>query len=156
MTDLTDTERAAMDDVLDRACALHAQDGDGPVFTAAIVRDGQILAQAKNEVAETGDPTRHAEVVAIGAAAAAAGGRDLSGATLLASCQPCEMCLAAMRWAGIDRVIYAAQKPHIEDEFFRFPGLDLSDFLSATPAEITAIGGIGEDRVLHIYGKDRA
>ena len=74
--------------VTDRACALHAQ-GRDIVFTAAIVKDGKVIAEARNEVAETGDVSRHAEVVAIAQAAAATGSRDLSGATLIASCQPC-------------------------------------------------------------------
>lgn len=153
MTALTDLERTTMEDVTEHACNLHA-DGKDIVFTAAIIKDGEVIVQAKNEVGETGDVSRHAEVVAIAQASDKLGTRDLSGAVLLASCQPCEMCLATMRWAKIDRVIFAAQKRNIRDEFFRFPGLDLQDFLAASPADITAIGGICEEDVLHIYGKD--
>lgn len=153
MTALTDLERTTMEDVTEHACNLHA-DGKDIVFTAAIIKDGEVIVQAKNEVGETGDVSRHAEVVAIAQASDKLGTRDLSGAVLLASCQPCEMCLATMRWAKIDRVIFAAQKRNIRDEFFRFPGLDLQDFLAASPVDITAIGGICEEDVLHIYGKD--
>ena len=147
---LTDLEQEVMQEVTDHACRLHA-DGRDIVFTAAIIKDGKVICHARNEVGDTGDVSRHAEVVAIAKAAQEMDTRDLAGATLLASCQPCEMCLATMRWAKIDRVIFAAQKAHIAKEFFRFPGLELSDFLNATDAEITAIGGVAEDRVLHIY-----
>ena len=153
MTALTDIERTTMEDVTEHACNLHA-DGKDIVFTAAIIKDGEVIVQAKNEVGETGDVSRHAEVVAIAQASDKLGTRDLSGSVLLASCQPCEMCLATMRWAKIDRIIFAAQKRNIRDEFFRFPGLDLQDFLAASPVDITAIGGICEEDVLHIYGKD--
>ena len=153
MTEPTDLERRTMEDVTEHACNLHA-DGKDIVFTAAIIKDGEVIVQARNEVGDTGDVSRHAEVVAIAQASEKLGTRDLSGAVLLASCQPCEMCLATMRWAKIDRVVFAAQKRNIRDEFFRFPGLDLGDFLAASPVEITAIGGICEEDVLHIYGKD--
>lgn len=143
-------EVAAMNAVTDHACRLHAE-GKDIVFTAAIVKDGRIIAEARNEVAETDDPSRHAEVVVIAKAAAALGDRDLSGATLLASCQPCEMCLATMRWAGIDRVIFAAQQAHIAKGFFRFPKLTIADFHAACDGAFTYLGGVGEERVAHIY-----
>ena len=146
----TDLERRTMKEVADHACDLHA-DGKDIVFTAAVIHDGKVIARARNEVSDTGDVSRHAEVVALARAAEALGDRDLSGATLLASCQPCEMCLAAMRWAEVDRVIFGARKENVGDAFFRFPGLDLADFLKATDAQITAIGGVEEDAVLHIY-----
>lgn len=152
MTDLTLTalERDTMRAVTDHACALH-EDGKDIVFTAAVILEGEVIARAKNEVAEQGDPSRHAEVVAIAKAAAAAGSRDLSGATLLASCQPCEMCLSAMRWAGISRVIFAAQQANIDAAFFRFPRLTINDFHTACGGCFDWKGGIDEDRVRHIY-----
>ena len=154
MTGLSPLERRTMGEVADHACALAAE-GRDIVFTAAVIHDGAVIARARNEVGDTGDVSRHAEVVALADAAQALGGRDLSGATLLASCQPCEMCLAAMGWAGITRVIFGAQKAHVDPAFFRFPGLELADFLAAAPEPITAIGGIEEARLLPIYRKDR-
>lgn len=147
---MTDAERDAMRDVTDHACALHAA-GSDIVFTAAVVLDDQVIATARNEVSDSDDPSRHAEVVAIDQAAKAAGDRDLSGATLLASCQPCEMCLATMRWAGIGRVIFAAQQENIADAYFRFPKLKISDFHAACDGVFDYLGGVQEDRVAHIY-----
>ncbi|MHA6347254.1 deaminase [Roseivivax sp. CAU 1761] len=142
-------ERAALDAVLDRAVA-RARPGGGPVFTAAIVRDGRVIALCDNEVDRDGDPSRHAEIVAIAAAAREAGGPDLSGATLVASMQPCEMCLAAMRWAGIGRLVFAMTQERAPD-FFRFPGLGLADFARASGDAFGWVGGLDADRVAHIY-----
>ncbi len=146
----TGAERAAMREVTDHACAL-AADGHDIVFTAAIVKDGQVIATARNEVGDTDDVSRHAEVVVIGKAAKLTGSRDLSGTTLIASCQPCEMCLSTMRWAQIDRVIFAAQQANTSDAFFRFPKLTISDFHAACDGAFDWHGGLDEDRVAHIY-----
>ena len=56
------------------------------------------------------DPTAHAEVVAIRAAARALGSHDLSGAVLYTSCEPCPMCLGAAWWARVDRIVFAADR----------------------------------------------
>lgn len=149
----TDLERKAMRAVTDHACQL-AQEGHNIIFTAAIVKDGQIIAQARNEAADTNDVSRHAEVVAIAKATDALGTRDLSGATLIASCQPCEMCLATMRWARIDRVIFAAQQENTKREYFRFPGLKITDYHAACDGCFDWCGGLDEDRVAHIYAKE--
>ncbi len=147
---MTDAERDAMRGVTDHACALH-DNGHDIVFTAAVVLDDRVVATARNEVGDTGDPSRHAEVVAIARAAQAAGRRDLSGATLIASCQPCEMCLATMRWAGIGRVIFAAQQQNIDSAYFRFSALKIADFHAACDGCFDWLGGVQEDRVAHIY-----
>lgn len=151
----TEAEQAAMHAVVDQACALHAQ-GKDIVFTAAIIWQGEVIVQARNEVADTNDVSRHAEVVAIAQAADKIGQRDLAGATLIASCQPCEMCLSAMRWAGIGRVIFAAQQANADAAFFRFPGLTLPDFHAACGGDFDWHGGLQEDRVAHIYAPGAA
>lgn len=152
---LTAAERDAMRQVADHALALHAK-GRDIVFTAAIVKDGTILVQARNEVGDTNDVSRHAEVVAMARATDILGTRDLSGCTLLASCQPCEMCLSAMRWAGIDRVIFGAQQVNADDAFFRFPQLRITDFHRACDGAFDWQGGVEEDRIAHIYAPGAA
>ena len=81
--------------------------GFGGPFGAVVVRDGVVIADGWNEVTSAKDPTAHAEVVAIRRACAALDAFSLSGSTLYASCEPCPMCLAAMYWARIDRLVYA-------------------------------------------------
>ncbi|NLE96566.1 MAG: nucleoside deaminase [Propionibacterium sp.] len=81
-------------------------DGSGPFGAVLVTRSGAWF-RGVNMVTRDDDPTAHAEVVAIRAAAAAEG-FDLSGATMYASCQPCPMCLGASMWARVDALVYAA------------------------------------------------
>jgi len=81
--------------------------GRGP-FGAVVVRGGEVIGRGWNAVVETRDPTAHAEIMAIREAARALGTHDLSGCTLYASCEPCPMCLAAIHWARMDRICFAA------------------------------------------------
>jgi tRNA(Arg) A34 adenosine deaminase TadA/CheY-like chemotaxis protein len=82
-------------------------DNCGGPFGAIIVRDGRIVAEGWNQVTSTGDPTAHAEMVAIRAATRALGDYQLAGCEIYTSCEPCPMCLAAIYWARLDRVFYA-------------------------------------------------
>ena len=84
-------------------------DGGGP-FGAVIVRDGTVIARAGNRVVPGHDPTAHAEVMAIRMAAAGSGTHDLSDCVIYASCEPCPMCLGAIYWAGIRRIVYASDR----------------------------------------------
>lgn len=71
----------------------NVNNGGGP-FGAVIARDGEIVATGVNRVTANNDPTAHAEVSAIRAAAAALGTFDLSDCEIFTSCEPCPMCLA--------------------------------------------------------------
>lgn len=99
------------DDFMRRAIALGAAcrkaDGDRP-FGAVIVRDGRIIGEGRNEAGSLKDPTAHSEMTAIRAASARLGSADLAGTEIYTSGEPCPMCAAAIAWAGIGRVIYAA------------------------------------------------
>ena len=75
-----------------------------------IVKEDEVVAEGWNGVVDGIDPTAHAEIQAIRAAAKKLNTHDLSGCTIYASCEPCPMCLAAIYWARIDRVVYAATK----------------------------------------------
>ena len=79
----------------------------GRPFGAVLVRDGEVIAAAVNEIHATSDPTSHAEMNAIRAASRQLGSPDLSGCAVYASGHPCPMCLAAMRLSGVDKVFYA-------------------------------------------------
>ena len=71
---------------------------------------GEIIARGCNQVTSSGDPTAHAEVVAIRAAARALGTFTLAGCTIFASCEPCPMCLGAIYWARLDRLYFACTR----------------------------------------------
>jgi tRNA(Arg) A34 adenosine deaminase TadA len=80
--------------------------GQGGPFGACIVRDGLIVAVAHNRVLASGNPTQHAEVVAIGRAARRLGTHVLEGCTIYSTTEPCPMCFAAIHWARIDRIVF--------------------------------------------------
>ena len=88
------------------AIALAAQ-ADRP-FGAVIVRDRQVLARGLNLGKKLQDPTAHGEMVAIRRFLAERGPEELRGTTLYTSGEPCAMCMGAIIWCGISRVVYAA------------------------------------------------
>lgn len=143
----TDQEDSAMCDAIDRALQATMQSGKAGI-AAAVLRDGRIVATGENEVQLQSDPTKHAEMVAITRAAAALEGTDLSGCTIISTLQPCEMCLAAIRFAGISRIVFAARQENVPAKYFAFPHLKIEDFQNG---EFEFLGGVYEDRVLHLY-----
>ena len=84
--------------------------GEVPI-AALIVRDGQVLAQAHNFRELWQDPTAHAEVIAIRAAATALGTWRLTGTTLYVTVEPCSMCIGAIILARVSRVVFGAWDP---------------------------------------------
>jgi tRNA(adenine34) deaminase len=84
--------------------------GDVPIG-AAILRDGELLAAAGNERERRRDPTAHAEVLAIRAAAEALGGWRLPGTTLYVTLEPCAMCAGAVVLARIPTVVIGTPDP---------------------------------------------
>ncbi|MDP6539192.1 MAG: nucleoside deaminase [Planctomycetota bacterium] len=94
-----------------------AQALGGP-FGAVIAREGEVLAVGQNRVTSSGDPTAHAEVVAIRAACERVGGFSLEGCEIYASSEPCPMCLAAIHWARIDRLWFACSREDAADAGF--------------------------------------
>lgn len=84
-------------------------EGGGPFGAVVVTPDGRVHAGV-NRVTRDNDPTAHAEVVAIRAAAAATADFDLTGSVLYASCEPCPMCLASALWARVARVVFAADR----------------------------------------------
>jgi len=91
--------------------------GGGP-FGAVISRDGKILSESFNRVVLNNDPTSHAEILAIRQASGLLRSHDLSDCTLYCSCEPCPMCLGAIYWAGIRKVVYACDRNDAEEAGF--------------------------------------
>ncbi|EMF4709344.1 MULTISPECIES: nucleoside deaminase [Providencia] len=79
----------------------------GRPFGAVIVRDGAVVATGVNQMLELNDPTAHAELMALRQAGETLKRTRLEDCVVFASGQPCPMCLAAMRMAGISRIVYA-------------------------------------------------
>jgi tRNA(adenine34) deaminase len=96
-----------------RALALAAEAeaaGEVPVG-ALVVRDGEVLGEGWNRPIAQHDPTAHAEILALRAAAERAGDYRLGGATLYVTLEPCPMCAAAMAHARIARLVFGAWDP---------------------------------------------
>jgi tRNA(adenine34) deaminase len=99
----------AMQAALEEA-RLAAEAGEVPIG-AVVVHEGVIIARGRNRVLRDLDPTAHAEIVALRAAAAVLGNYRLSGCTLYVTLEPCAMCAGAMIHARIDRLVFAAADP---------------------------------------------
>ena len=89
---------------------LAGEAGEVPIG-AVVVHEGEIIARGQNRVLRDVDPTAHAEIVALRAAAAALGNYRLTGCTLYVTLEPCAMCAGAMIHARIDRLVFAAADP---------------------------------------------
>ncbi|GAA1242611.1 nucleoside deaminase [Prauserella halophila] len=96
----------------DRVVGGAAPDADVPIGAAVFDADGRLLAGARNAREALGDPTAHAEVLALRAAAAEHGdGWRLTGCTLAVTVEPCTMCAGALVLARVDRVVFGAWEP---------------------------------------------
>lgn len=124
--------------------------GKGGPFGAVIVKDGQILSIASNEVLYSNDPTAHAEILAIRRASEKLQNYDLSGCIIYATGNPCPMCLAAIIWANIKKVYYSASVEAAEKIGFR----DSMIFRHICGEEsILEMNQIESEAVLALYGE---
>ncbi|MGZ5377966.1 MAG: nucleoside deaminase [Mycobacterium sp.] len=92
----------------------------GRPFATVIVRDGEILAESPNLVAQSHDPTAHAEILAIREACVRLGTEHLVGTTIYVLAHPCPMCLGALYYCSPDEVVFLttrdAYEPHYVDD----------------------------------------
>jgi tRNA(adenine34) deaminase len=124
-----------------RIAIAEAARGDFP-FGAVIVRDGDVLSKGRNLARTTNDPTAHGEMVAIRRFIAVRPAVELQGTTLYTSGEPCPMCMSAILWCGIGRVVFAASID------------ELATRLDAAPFAATAItGGVLSVEALALFPK---
>ena len=102
-------DQAAMELALEEA-ALALDHGDVPVGAVALL-EGEVVARRHNERELRGDPTAHAELLALQNAARAAGSWHLDGVTLVVTLEPCPMCAGALVAARASRVVFGAADP---------------------------------------------
>ena len=84
---------------------------DVPVGAVVLTPSGQVAGRGHNQREATGDPTGHAEIVALRAAAAALGSWRLAGCTLVVTLEPCTMCAGALVLARVSRLVFGAYDP---------------------------------------------
>jgi len=136
-------QNTALDLALMRAALAEAeaaaQNGEVPVG-AVVAKDGEILAASRNRVLETGDPTAHAEILALRAAADRTGNYRLTGCDLYATVEPCLMCAGAIAHARIRRLVYGPPEP-------KFGGVESKLALDGLglPHRLTVVSGVLAD-----------
>ncbi|MHA6628370.1 nucleoside deaminase [Pseudonocardia sichuanensis] len=111
---MTAPHRASDEALVRRALEVAAaapRTGDVPIGAVVVDADGRELAAACNAREALGDPTAHAELLALRAAAAARGEWRLEGATLAVTVEPCTMCAGAIGLARVERVVFGAWEP---------------------------------------------
>ncbi|MDD2645047.1 MAG: nucleoside deaminase [Bacteroides sp.] len=114
-------------------------ENNGGPFGAVIVKEGEIIATGVNRVTDSCDPTAHAEVSAIRAAAKKLDSFDLSGCEIYSSCEPCPMCLGAIYWARLDKLYYGNTKEDAKDinfdDSFIYEEIELTPDKRQLPSE---------------------
>ena len=125
--------------------------GDFP-FGAVVAREGSVLARGRNRGRAARDPTAHAEMEALRAVIAAGRAERLKGATLYATGEPCAMCMGAILWCGIGRLVYAAPIARLAERLGQI-GVEARALAAAAPfADIEIEGGLLANEALALFG----
>jgi tRNA(Arg) A34 adenosine deaminase TadA len=134
-TDPDELMRAALEE------ARLARDAGEVPIGAVVALGGRILGRGFNQPIGSGDPTAHAEIVAIREAAKAAGNYRLTGATLCVTIEPCLMCVGALVHARIGTLVYGAVEPRTGAVVSTVRGLELPGHNH----QVAVVSGIGEE-----------
>jgi tRNA(adenine34) deaminase len=144
---------ATADDLRFMRLALdEARQGDFP-FGAVIVRNGEILARGRNLGRTNGDPTAHGEMMAIRHCIADHGREAFHGSTIYTTGEPCPMCMGAILWCRIDRLVFAASMEQLATKINQIM-MTSADVAAKTPFTSIAItGGVLADEAMQLFGK---
>jgi tRNA(adenine34) deaminase len=129
-----------------------ARRGDFP-FGAVIVRDGEVIARGRNLGKTDGDPTAHGEMVAIRRCLADHGPAALAGSTLYTSGEPCAMCMGAIIWCHMGRLVFAASVQQLASKINQIMISSAEIAASAPFAPITITGGVLADEAMALFAK---
>lgn len=135
-----------------RKCEEGIAAGQTP-FGAAIARGGRLVVAAHNVVWKTCDPTAHAEVGAIRQAAAQLATIDLTGCVMATTCEPCVMCLAAIHWARIDRVVFGASIADAAAAGFNELHLPAKEIAKSSGSRLIVEDGLLTDECRALFAK---
>ncbi len=120
-------------------------------FGAVIVKDGQVLGRGHNRTGIDHDPTAHGEMVAIRSFLTAHGPDAIQGTTLYTTGEPCCMCMGAILWCGISRLVYAASLTQLLTKLdqIRFSAEDIAAKTGFSSIEIT--GGVLDGEAMRLF-----
>jgi tRNA(Arg) A34 adenosine deaminase TadA len=146
------SEASLEDERFMRMALEEARQGDH-AFGCVIARDNEVIARGHNLGKTNDDPTAHGEMVAIRRCLADRGSAALRGATLYTSGEPCVMCMGAIVWCGIGRVVFAASVPQIGSLMnqIMITGAEVAARAKWDPVQIT--GGVLADEAMRLFGK---
>jgi tRNA(Arg) A34 adenosine deaminase TadA len=145
------TDASVDDERFMRIALDEARQADSP-FGAVIVRDGQLLARGRNLGRTNGDPTAHGEMTAIRRCLVDHGSAALRGSTLYTSGEPCAMCMGAILWCRIDRLVFAASVQQLATTRDQIK-ISSADIAAKAPFPIAITGGILADEAMQLFGK---
>jgi len=134
--------------------ALRARDAGEVPIGAVVAIEGEIVGRGFNQPISSGDPTAHAEIVAIRAAAKAVGNYRLTGATLCVTIEPCLMCVGALVHARIATLVYGAVEPRTGAVVSTVRGAELPGHNH----QVEVVGGIREEEcreLMQAFFRDR-
>jgi tRNA(Arg) A34 adenosine deaminase TadA len=138
------------DDRFMRMALDEAAQADFP-FGAVIVRDGAVLARGRNLGRTLSDPTAHGEMVAIRRVVATHGGAALRGTTLYTTGEPCAMCMGAILWSHIGRLVFAASVDQLATRINQIM-LSSADVAAKAPfAPISITGGVLAEEAMALF-----
>jgi tRNA(Arg) A34 adenosine deaminase TadA len=129
-----------------------ARQGDFP-FGAVIVRDGSVIARGRNLGRTTDDPTAHGEMVAIRRCLADHGSAALRGSTLYTSGEPCAMCMGAILWCHVGRLVFAASVAQLATKIDQIMLSSAEHAAKARFAPISITGGVLADEAVALFVK---
>jgi tRNA(adenine34) deaminase len=145
------SEASAVDIELMREAIALAAEADLP-FGAIIVKGGEVLARGLNLGKRMQDPTAHGEMVAIHRCLEAHGPEALRDATIYTSGEPCPMCMGAILWCRIARVVYAASIPQLSTKLGQIM-VSSAEIAAKTPfTKVEITGGVLAEEALKLFG----
>jgi tRNA(adenine34) deaminase len=143
---------SADDEQFMRLALDEARQGDSP-YGAVIVRDGQVLARGHNLGRTNDDPTAHGELMAIRRCLAEYGIAGVRGSTLYTTGEPCAMCMGAILWCRISRLVFAASIAQLATKRDQIM-ISSADLAAKAPfAPITITGGVMADEAMKLFAK---
>jgi tRNA(adenine34) deaminase len=122
-------------------------------FGAVIARDGEVIVRGRNLGRSTGDPTAHAEMVAIRSGLASHGREALVGSTMYATGEPCAMCMGAILWCRFGRLVFAASVEQLGARMDQIMISSAEIARRAPYAPISITGGVLADEALALIPK---
>jgi tRNA(adenine34) deaminase len=146
------TNASADDERFMRIALDEARQADFP-FGAVVVRDGQIIARGRNLGRTNSDPTAHGEMTAIRRCLVDHGGAALRGSTLYTSGEPCAMCMGAILWCRIGRLVFAASVQQLATTIDQIM-ISSADIAAKAPfVPIAITGGVLADEAMQLFSK---